>query len=125
MLAEPFRSPDASAFGFDVAIARLGTGHQRIQQTSSNRSHLVDGTIERCLVGSRRVIEARELSHELQRSSPDLLVGSRGVEIEQCLDAPAHSFLLALMLLGSHYSIQKTAKAEESLQASLCHPCTS
>src|SRR2546427_7759962 len=47
--------------------------------------------IERRLVGPRRLVEARELSHELERCSPDLLVGRGRVEVKQSLDVSAHS----------------------------------
>ena len=80
--SEPFRSFCASTFGFDLAIARLGICHQRIQQIPGNHTHLLDGTIERRFVCLRRLIEARELSHELERGFPNLLVGSWGVKIE-------------------------------------------
>jgi hypothetical protein len=80
--SESFRSSCASTFGFDLAIARLGICHQRIQQIPGNHTHLLDGTIERRFVCLRRLIEARELSHELERGFPNLLVGSRGVKIE-------------------------------------------
>src|SRR5579859_3901035 len=92
--SEPLRSSRVSTFGFNLAIARLGIGHQRIQQIPGSRSHLLDGTIERYFVRLRRFIEARELSHELERGFPNLLVGSRGVKIEQGLDVSAHKFLL-------------------------------
>src|SRR5436190_23316796 len=92
--SEPVCSSCAGTFSFDLAIARLDISHQRIQQIPGSRTHLLDGTIERHFVCLRRLIEARELSHELEGSFPNLLVGSWGVKIEQGLDVPAHNLLL-------------------------------
>src|SRR3989304_9447704 len=53
----------------------------------------LNGPVERRLVGPRRLVEARELSHELERGSLDLLVGRGRFEVKQGPNVPAHGIL--------------------------------
>src|SRR5947209_11486326 len=88
---EPLRSSGAGARGLNLAIARLASSHQRTQKIPGHRRDLFDGVIECRLVDLRRLVEPRDLSHELDRSSPDLLLSRGRVEVKQRLDVPAHS----------------------------------
>src|SRR5438093_10002351 len=90
---EPLRSSGAGACGLNFAIARFARSHQRTQKIPGHRRYLFDGVIECRLVDLRRLVEPRELSHELDRSSPDLLLSRGRVEVEQRLDVPAHGNL--------------------------------
>src|SRR5438093_6928595 len=87
---EPLRSSGAGACGLNFAIARFASSHQRTQKVPGHRRYLFDGVIECRLVDLRRLVEPRELSHELDRRSPDLLLSRGRVEVEQRLDVPAH-----------------------------------
>ena len=53
-----FGLPSLRIKGFYLAIARLGTRHQGIQQIPGSRSHLIDCAIERCFVGLGRSAES-------------------------------------------------------------------
>jgi hypothetical protein len=59
-------------------------------------SYFVNRGHERPLVSFRWLIEAADLPDELQRSSPNLLVGGWGIEVEQGSNASAHSQSLRL-----------------------------
>jgi hypothetical protein len=59
-------------------------------------SYFVDRGHERPLVSFRWLVEAADLPDELQRSSPNLLVGSWGIEVEQGSNVSAHSQSLRL-----------------------------
>ena len=55
-----------------------------------DRGHVVDGPRERLLVGLRRLREAADLAHVLQRRRLDLVVGRRRLEVVEGADVPAH-----------------------------------
>src|SRR5262245_43394553 len=74
----------------DLAVARRGGGLQRLDQLARHPERVLHGPVERRLVGLRRLREAAQLAHELQRGGADLLVGGGRIEVEQGLDAPAH-----------------------------------
>jgi hypothetical protein len=56
--SESLGSFGASTFGFHLAIARLGSGHERIQQLVCRGSDFFHGAIERSLICLRRLVEA-------------------------------------------------------------------
>src|SRR5262249_39787223 len=72
--------------GFNLAIARLSIGHERINQFTCRGSDFFHRSIERSLVRLRRLVEARELSDELKRRRPDLVVSCGRVEVKQGVD---------------------------------------
>src|SRR5207245_3363101 len=96
---EPLRSSGAGARGPNLAIARLASSHQRTQKIPSHRRDLFDGVIECRLVGLRRLVEPRDLSHELDRSSPDLLLSRGRVEGKSRLD---------VLLLNIYFRFNRT-----------------
>src|SRR6185437_3030589 len=53
-----------------------------------------DGAGERRLIGLRRLVEAGQLAHELQRRGVNLLLACRWLEVEQRLDVAAHGSFL-------------------------------
>src|SRR6185437_10219290 len=53
-----------------------------------------DGAGERRLIGLRRLVEAGQLAHELQRRGVNLLLAGRWFEVEQRLDVAAHGSVL-------------------------------
>src|SRR5260221_6895835 len=76
--------------GLDLAIAGRRVGHQRAQQFARRLGHLLDGMLERRLVGFRGPREAAQLAHELQRGGADFLLGGRRVVVAQRLDISKH-----------------------------------
>src|SRR5207245_5434184 len=90
LAAEPL-SPACPRLGcFFLTAPRRGIRLERFQETSRDRRDLVDGREERGLVGLRRLVEAADLSYELQRGRADLFVGHRRLEVEQGLDVSTH-----------------------------------
>src|SRR5215510_16276112 len=85
-LAEPQPRPLFCLLGLDGAIARRCMRVQRRQKPPCGLTDLLDRTVERRLIGLRRLVEAGEFSHELQRGGVDLVLGRGRLEIEQCLD---------------------------------------
>lgn len=75
---------------FDIAIARRGVGHQRVQELLGDLGDPFDGAIERRFVGFGRVGEAAELSHELHCRRTDFIVRCRRSKVIEGLDISAH-----------------------------------
>src|SRR5712675_1361248 len=67
-------------------------GMQRRQKAVRRVGDLRDRAVERRLVGLRRLVEAGQFSHELQRGGLDFVLGRGRLEIEQSLDVAAHLF---------------------------------
>src|SRR5688500_6718402 len=88
--AEPGGAAGPRLRGLDVAIARRRRGDQGVEQLVSHRGGLVDRALEGRLVRLRRLVEAGELAHELERRGPDLVIGDRRIEVEERLDVAAH-----------------------------------
>src|SRR5882672_2337226 len=88
--AEPGCRPGARACGFDVAVARVGRRHQRVDEDPRRRRNVRDGTLERGLVRLRRHVEAAELADELQRGIAYFDFRGRRLEVEEGLDVSAH-----------------------------------
>src|SRR5665811_2191865 len=61
---------------------------------SSAASDVYKRAVKGWRVGLRRLVEAGELAHELQRGGVDFILGRGRFEIEQRLDVPAHWFFL-------------------------------
>src|SRR5450755_2773757 len=83
---------------FDLAVAGGRLRLQRRQKTPRGVGDLTDRAIEGGLVGLRRLVEARQLAHELQCRGLDLVLGGGGLEIEQRLDVAAHDVFLKASL---------------------------
>src|SRR5207302_9680242 len=92
--AKSLRGSGAGTLGFELAIARLGACHERIQPRPRHDRHCFDRAVECRLVGLGRLVEPRELADELKRGGPDLVVGGRRVEVEEDLDVSAHCVCL-------------------------------
>jgi hypothetical protein len=86
--------PQTRAFfcllSLNFAIARGRMRVKRSQKTPRGGRHLLDREIEGSRISLRRLVEARQLAHELQRGSVDFLIRRRRLEIEQRLDVSAH-----------------------------------
>src|SRR5678815_1304606 len=80
--------------GFIVAIARGALRDERVEELSCGMRHVVHGASERELVRLRGPREPAQLSDELQRRRPDLIVRSRWCKVVQRLDASTHGNLL-------------------------------
>ena len=61
-----------------------------MEKASRDPSYLIDGRQEQAFVGLRRLVEAANFSHKLQRSRSNLFVGNGRIEVEKRLDIPAH-----------------------------------
>src|ERR1700693_2743694 len=86
---EPLARPVPRLHRLDLAVARRARGGKIMQQATRHVGDLVDGALERRLVGFRGVREAGELAHELERRGADFLLGRRRIEIEQGADVAA------------------------------------
>src|SRR5262249_14999081 len=75
---------------FRLAVARRPAGGERGEQAARRLGHLVDGTLERRLVGARRLAEPAQLAHELQRGGADFLLPRRRVEVKERTEISAH-----------------------------------
>src|SRR4029077_2567476 len=71
-------------------VLRSSCGFERMQETAGDRRDFVDGRLERRFIGLRRLVEAADLAHELQRGGADLFVGDRRIEVEKNSDVSAH-----------------------------------
>ncbi len=89
--SEPLRRADLRTGRFHLAVPRLCARHERREERSCGRGDLVDGPAERGPVRPRRLRDAAQLPHELERGLPDLLLGRRGLGVVERPDAPAHA----------------------------------
>src|SRR5260370_40298154 len=85
-LTEPQARAFARLLRLEVAVACRRMRVQRGEQPPRCSGDFLDRTIERRLVGLRRLVEAGQLAHELQRGGLDFILGRRRLEIEQRLD---------------------------------------
>src|SRR5258708_36689159 len=88
--AEPQARSLLRLLRLDLAVARRRLRMQRRQQPPRGVGNFDDRALERRLVGLRRLVEAGQLAHELQRRGLDFLLGRGRLEIEQGLDVAAH-----------------------------------
>src|SRR5688572_15172776 len=88
--SESLRRPCLCSLGFHVAIARLGIGYEGIQQLAGDDGNSLNCFIERRLVGLRRLVEARQLSYELQSRGLDFFLRRRWIKVEQGFDVSTH-----------------------------------
>src|SRR5579863_124292 len=80
--------------GLFFAIAGSGGGFERVQQAGGRGGNFLYRGEKGGLVGLRRLVEAADLAHELQRSGVDFLVGDRRIEVEENFDVAAHGMNL-------------------------------
>src|SRR5262245_66176569 len=74
----------------DFAIAWRTRGLKRRQQPARCLRHIIDGSIERGLVGLRGLREAAQLAHELECRGMNLVLGRRRLEVEQRANVASH-----------------------------------
>src|SRR5258705_7904759 len=89
---EPQPRPLPRLLGLDLAVTGRRVGVQRDQQTPGGGGYLRYRAVECLGVGLRRLVEAGQFSHELQRGGLDFVLGRGRLEIEQSLDVAAHLF---------------------------------
>lgn len=107
-LVERFEAVDAESFddirmmvdACEAGVSRAPLGRDGLEQTSGRRGDLVDRTVERFSIPSRRFPEPAHLPDELKRRGPDLLVVGRHGALAQPLDAPTHVTTVPCFDLG-------------------------
>src|SRR5260370_24097505 len=77
--------------GLFFTISRRCIRFERTKKTSRDPCYFIDGGHERAFVCLRRLVEAADFSHELQRRGTNLFDSDRRIEIEKDFDIPAHS----------------------------------
>jgi hypothetical protein len=90
---EAFRRSRVRFHRFDYAIARRHGGYKRIEQMLRGVSHIIDRTIESCLVCLGRFSETAQLPDELERRSANFISRRRRLKIMQGLDVSAHEII--------------------------------
>src|SRR5580765_6553992 len=91
---EPLGRSGASPFGFDLAVLRRSRGHELLQQTRGSCGDFVDRAGESSLVRLRRLREAADLAHVLERGVVDLLVRGGWLVVVERVDVSAHALIL-------------------------------
>src|SRR4030088_3115654 len=77
--------------GFFFSILRRRVCVERMQKTSRDRGDFIDCAQERRFVRLRWLVKAADFSHELERSSSNLVSSDGRIEVEEGFDIPAHS----------------------------------
>src|SRR3954470_19631639 len=77
--------------GLDLAVLRWRVCHQVGEKVLGDVCDLLNGAVERLLVGGRRLREAADLAHVLQCGGADLVVGGGRLEVVERSDVAAHS----------------------------------
>src|ERR1700674_622761 len=95
------RAPPSSAKSFCSASFRPGSLFfsilrrcvrvERMKKPSRDTGYFVDSGHKRRFIYLRRFVEARDFSHELERSSSNIFVSDGRIEVEKGFDIPAHS----------------------------------
>jgi hypothetical protein len=73
------------------SILRRCVRVERMKKPSRDIGYFVDSGHKRGFIYLRRFVEARDFSHELERSSSNLFVSDGRIEVEKRFDIPAHS----------------------------------
>src|SRR5215468_6118161 len=89
-LPKPHPRPGLGLRHLFFPVFRRRGGLKRPQQTHRRTRHFIDCRLERGLVRLRRLVEPRDLPHELQRSGPHFVIRHRRFEVKQQLDISAH-----------------------------------
>jgi hypothetical protein len=90
LAGEPLRRTRSRLSRLVIAIFRWRSGLKRAQQLLSNCSNLLDGRLKGRFVGFRGLVEAAQLSDELERRGAYLSFGHGRFEVEERLDISAH-----------------------------------
>src|SRR5207302_1967809 len=80
--------PGSGSLGLPVATRR--SCFQGMQQPRRGAGEFVNGRVESCFVGFRRMVEAGDFPHELQGSGAHFFRRDRRIEIEKRFDVAAH-----------------------------------
>src|SRR5208337_2298181 len=88
--AKSLRRPSFGPRGLFFSILRQCVSFERTQKTGRDLGYFIHGSQKRAFVGLRRFVKATDFPHELERSSPNLFVSYRRIEVEEGLDIPAH-----------------------------------
>ena len=91
--AVTFRSASLGLGGFFLAIFRRRRSFQRTQQPARNLGDIFDRFLECFLVRLRRLVEAGNFPHELQRRRVYFVRGHRRLKIEKRSDVATHGYL--------------------------------
>ena len=83
-----------SALALDFAVLRRGVRDQRVEQPLRRGCDLLDCAREGFLVRLRRLREAADLAHVLERGRLDLVPRRRRLEVVERVDVSAHGRLL-------------------------------
>jgi hypothetical protein len=62
-----------------------------MNEASRDLSDFIDSSEERGLIGSRRLVETADFSHELERRGLNLFAGDGRIKVEKRFDIPAQS----------------------------------
>src|SRR5713226_7539971 len=82
-------------------ILRRCVRFERVQEAARNGRYFVDCGQECGFVCFRRLVEAANFSHELERRGSDLVRCDGRIKVEKCFDIPAHSCDLNWVTLRS------------------------
>ena len=75
---------------FFLAILRGGVGFERPEKPGGNAGDFIHRGEKGVLVGLRGLGETADLSYELERGGPNLVVGDGRIEVEERFDIAAH-----------------------------------
>src|SRR5438105_1545161 len=92
-LAKSSRGAFARLASLLFPVARWGFGRDGIDQPSGYRRDVFHRGVECRLIGVRWVRHTAQLTHELDRRRPNLVVRRRRLEVRQRLDVSAHRSL--------------------------------
>src|SRR5205085_4275030 len=77
--------------GLDLAVLWRRARLEGVQQLARCRCHGVDGVLERLRVRPRRLVEAADLAHVLERRAAHLVLGGGRLEVVEGPDVSAHA----------------------------------
>jgi hypothetical protein len=83
--------PGSGLCGLNLAIAWRGVGNKRTEQFARRVGDLIDRAVEGKPIRLRGPRETAQLSYELERGRPDLVVRGGWLEVMQGLDAATHA----------------------------------
>jgi hypothetical protein len=88
---ESFGGPSFRLGRFFFPIPGGRIGFERTQKAARHARDFIDRAQEGGFIGFGRLVEAADLSDELQRRGSDLVVRDRGIEVEEDFYIPAHA----------------------------------
>ena len=93
LVREPLSGACSCLGGLFCAIPRRCVCLKRPEKVTADRSYFVNGSEKCSFVGFRWLVEAADLSHELQRSRTNLFLRHRRLEVEKRFDVSTHNRL--------------------------------